>query len=401
MIAAWLAARDWLVEWRLSLCLALGVAAAAAPLLILFSLRAGVVDGMRQQLARDPSSRELRTLGQARIPETVVADLRRNGDVGFAAPTIRMLAAGAVLRRSADGLGEAVDLVPSGPADPLLATVTARFGGIRSITVSELAARALRLRAGERAVLVVERVRRDGVRQAARLVLRVTGVLPAYAAEQRIALVDPRVLAAVEIYREDPAADGFGQALALARDRPAQNYAGLRIYAASIDRVAALRDWLMVRGIQTEGRLAEIRLIQRTSSALTLLFLMIAAVVGGGLCVSLAAAQWAWVERRRRDLGYLRLIGLEPLQVALLPTVQCLLTVTLGTTLAVAMAAACGLAVNDAFAARLGDFGALSRLGPVHIVVALLLAVAGGGIASLLASRAAARVTPASVLREG
>ena len=111
-LVLWLAWRDWAGEWLTSLCLAIGVAAAVAPLLMLFAVRSGVISGMREELQRDPSSRELQTLGQPSVTWALTEDLARRPDVGFVKPTTRLLSATGVLRRPDDLLGGiAVDLV--------------------------------------------------------------------------------------------------------------------------------------------------------------------------------------------------------------------------------------------------------------------------------------------------
>lgn len=400
-IAVSLGVRDWLVEWRISLCLSLGVAAAAVPLLVLFSIRAGIVEGMREQLARDPSSRELHTVGQTPISQQLVAQLARRSDVGFVAPTVRILAASGVLRADASGAAQVADLLPTGRGDPLVVFAGGVRQSYRTLIVSQLLARTLKLKAGQAATLIVDRVRTDGAHEAAKLRLPVTTVLPAWAADQRVALIDQRLLAGIERYREDPAAQTFARALDMEKTgRRQRSYAGLRLYARTIDDVAGLRDWLLQHGLVTEGHLSEIRLIQRTSSALMMVFLLIASVVGAGLCLSLAAAQWAWVERRRRDLGYLRLIGFESFQLGLLPAVQSLLSVSAGIAVGVMLALINSILLNHVLAGQLGDFGSVSHLAPAHVMAAVVLALAAGLIASLLAAFSAASVTPASVLRQ-
>lgn len=267
--------------------------------------------------------------------------------------------------------------------------------------MSDLAARDAGLHAGDPALLVIERVRADGARQVERTALTVAAVLPGWASGQRSALIDPDLLTATEIYRENPDAADLPAALALSRaTRAGRTYAGLRLYARSIDQVEALRTWLARQGLETEGRFGEIRLLRRLGEALTAVFVLIATVAAVGLCLSLAAAQWAWVDRKRRDLGFLRLIGLAPGQIALMPAVQALITAAVGAALA-SVTAICGDAlVNALLGGRLSGVERVSRLRPEHLAVAWALVLAAALLASLAASASARRITPAAVLRE-
>jgi putative ABC transport system permease protein len=394
-----LAIRDWVSEWRLSACLALGVAAIAAPLLMLFALRSGVVDGLRQELTRNPSSRELRTLGQPRIDMALVRSLAARPDVAFVAPTTRYLSASAVLRSEA-GATATADLAPSGPGDPL-AALAGRHPGAGETVLSERVARELSIRRGDRVRFIVNRVTPAGAPERASTTLRVVGVLPAAAGGGRsLALVPARLLLATEIYRETAAAADLPAAYALAGAGGAREYAGLRLFARTVDQVAPLRDALLREGVETEGRLDEIRLVQRLDQALTLLFLLIAGIAGGGLFVSLGAAQWAWVERKRRELGFLRLIGLTRADVAALPALQGLATAGLGVTVAAAVAFGGDLLADSLFAGQMAGVDDVSRLRAGHVLAAFGIALPAAVVASLFASAAAGRVTPSAVMRE-
>lgn len=404
-IALWLAWRDWLGEWRMSCCLVIGVAAATAPLLMLFSVRAGVIEGMREELQRFPSSRELRTVGQPVIRWPLVQGLRGRDDVAFVSPTIRLLSASGVVRpeSGAVGAGEAVDLAPSGPGDPLAAiALSGSRWAPRSIVVSDAVARPLALNKGARVALWIDRTGPDGRAQADHVVLTLAGVLPAWTGERRLALIDAGLLAATETYREDPAAEDLTQALATARQASVRRtYAGLRLYAKDIGAVEALRDVLLRQGVTTESRLGEIRLIQSLDRALTTLFVLIASFASAGLCLSLAAAQWAWVDRRRRDLSYLRLVGLEAGHLSIIPAAHGMLTTVVGVAVAGVVAWGGAMLINDLFAGRLSGVTTVSRLRPEHIALAAGVAIIAGLLASAAASIAARRVSPATVLREG
>jgi putative ABC transport system permease protein len=403
MLILRLALGDWLDEWPSSMCLAIGVAAASAPLLLLLAIRTGVVAQLRAELDRFPSSRELVSTGQPVVEWKLVREIAAREDVAFVSPQTRLLAANAVV--SAGDANVAVDIVPSGPGDPLAPGL--RPGGIvlsdgaaRGLMGRGLTGSGLTVRPGYRVVFKVNRIGLDGRQAVAMLPLRLDGIIDPRAAGRRIALVDTGLVVATEIYRERPDVADLATALALARaDMPNRRYSGLRLYARSVDDVAALRTRLLRAGIDTESRIEEIRLVKRLDTGLSTIILVIAVVSGLGLSLSLAAAQWGWVERRRADLSYLRLIGFAPADIALLPVVLGQMVVLVGLGLAVLLGFAGQQVVNRLFAGQLASLSEISRISGSDIAIVAGLSVIVALLASVAASLAVARISPAAALR--
>lgn len=400
MIPFRLALRDWLSEWPTSACLAIGVAAAAIPLLLLLSIRTGIITQLRGELERFPSSRELTTVGQPDVRWPLVARLSRHPDAAFVAPLTRLLSASAVLRTERGDTGSEVDLLPSGPGDPLLPR--AWDGG--ALVLSEATSRELGAGTGDRLRLLLNRTNGAGRGEIVVLTLPVAGVVPTAvsASTRKVALVAPRLLLASEIWREDAAVPDFATALARAeRERERRDYAGLRVYARSVDGVERLRQQLLDEGIDTESRIDDIRLVRRLDHGLSIFLVVIGGVTALGLCLSLAAAQWGWVERKRADLSYLRLIGLDGVSVALIPLWQTVLTVAAGVAIATAFAWGAHLIINALFAGQLATVKDVSIFSVAQVGWVSLLAFLAGGLAALLAALNAQRITPITALRGG
>jgi putative ABC transport system permease protein len=390
----WLAARDWIDEWPTSLCLSVGVTAAAVPLLLLLSIRSGVILQMRAELDRFPSSRELASIGQPKVGWETIAALRARPDVAFAAPLTRLLAASAVVHNRASRQSTVVDLLPSERGDPL---APGRKRG--EIVISDMVARDLRIGRGDQIHLTVNRTSRTGEKQRDIIRAPVAGVIAADVSGRRLALIDTDVLVATEIYREDSTIANLVQAgSAAGRTRTTRSYSGIRAYARSVDDVEAVRAFLLARNITVQGRIEEIRLVQRLDRGLRIFIGVIAAVGVVGLCLSLAAAQWAWVERRRMDLSYLRLIGFEGGEIALLPVFQSLLIVFAGLAGAAMLGWLADSVVDRLFKGQLAA-GEVSRLGPAEFGIVAALASLAAVAASIAASAAARRISPAEALR--
>jgi putative ABC transport system permease protein len=397
MIAIQLALRDWLDEWPISACLAIGVAAAAIPLLLLLSIRTGIVTQLRSELERMPSSRELITVEQPMIRWAFAERLGRRPDVAFAAPLTRLLSANGVLRRPDGAAVAEVDLVPTGPGDPLSPAAYRPAG----LVLSSRAARELDARPGARLQLILSRRNINGVGETQRVTLPVHAILPSeQVSGRRLALIDAPLLLASEIWREDPSVTTLGAALERARrEARSRSYAGLRLYGRSIDDVERLRMYLLQAGIQTESRVEEIRLLRQLDRGLGIFLAVIGLVTALGVALSLAAAQWAWVERKRRDLSYLRLIGLGGVSLALIPFWQSVLTTCAGLTLAVGLAWVAHRSINALFAGQLAAVRDVSIFSAADVALTAVVAFAAGGVAALVAGAHVQRITPIAALR--
>lgn len=179
-----------------------------------------------------------------------------------------------------------------------------------------------------------------------------------------------------------------------------RGYAGFRLYAATIDDVDRLRRHFEAGGIPVHTEAQRIRDVMELDRYLTLLFLLIVAVgVCGGAAV-LTASLYASVERKRKELSVLRLIGISAGALFRLPVYQGLLLAGTGFLLALAFFFVTAWSVNTLFQSHLQQGESFCRLAARHFALSL---GAVGLIASLASVAAAWRVTridPAESLRD-
>lgn len=393
-----LALKDCREEWPSALCMLLSIAAVLVPVLVLVSIRAGVINQMRGELERSPQSRELLTVGEPTIAPALIKRLRDSDAAVFVAPRTRLLSAAGVLRTTDYVNATQVDLVPSGPGDPLVRGKWQRNG----LAISETAARALKVKRGDQVVLVLERTNASGEPQVERLTMRVLDVVSHEfsRSSQAQAFVRSGLVEATEIWREDPDVPDLAAAAAPARTlAPTRRYSGLRIFARDIDSVDELRAMLSAESIDTQSRAADIRLVQRLAQSMTIFIGAIALFMTGGLIVALGAIQWGWVERKRYDYAYLRLLGLAQRDLALLPVMQAMMLAVPAVLIAVGMAALAQILINRLFAGQLGGLASVSQmpLAETAMLVAAVFVVAACG--AFFAARNASRVSPIVALR--
>ncbi len=179
-----------------------------------------------------------------------------------------------------------------------------------------------------------------------------------------------------------------------------RGYAGFRLYAATIDDVARIKEDLEGAGIPVHTEAARIRDVLELDRYLTLIFLLIAVVALVGGAASLMSSLYASVERKRRDLSVLRLLGLSGGRLWLFPIYQGVCIAALGFGVAWGFFELMAKVINTLFAAHLQAAESLCVLTWQHLVLALAGTV---GIAVLVGLVAAWRVTsidPAEALRD-
>ena len=190
--------------------------------------------------------------------------------------------------------------------------------------------------------------------------------------------------------------DPKGQALLISR----RGYAGFRLYAATIDQVAGIRDMLQAQGITVrteEERIAEVRRLDRY---LSLIFWLIATVgVIGGIS-ALTASLYASVERKRRELNILRLLGLLRRQIVLFPVIQGLTLSGCGLGLAGLVFWGVATVINRLFQDHLQGGESLCTLSPVHVAWLIGGLCLCAVFSATLAALQAIRLDPAEALRD-
>jgi putative ABC transport system permease protein len=191
--------------------------------------------------------------------------------------------------------------------------------------------------------------------------------------------------------------DGEAQVLRRTKD----GYRGFRLYARSIDDVAGLRAHFEDgEGIEVRTRAGAIERVKRMEAALTRLFWLVAIVGIVGGIAAMAASLWAAVERKRRDIGLIRLFGVTKQALFGFPTSQAVMIAAAASAVAIAAFHALATTINTVFAADLPLGEKLCTLPPAHLAYAAVLTVATALASSLLAARRATQIDPAEAIRE-
>lgn len=394
-----LAWRDFVHEWKVSLCLILALGAVLAPLLVLFGLKSGIVTTMTERLKADPRNLEVVVKGNNRVGQDWVDALRARSDVGFVLPRTRSLAATADLVGADRRAAPNIDMIPTAAGDPLLPEGMVAPTGLGQVILSHTVAAKLAADTGDPVEAFVRR-RFDGASEAVTIPLTVVGVLSEAAFARDAAFLSLPLLEATEDYRDGLRVPDLGADTGAAPDADDHTYAGVRLYAASLDDVASLAAHVRAAGYDVVTRAKDIETVKAIDRVLTFIFVVIAGVGITGFLLSLAASLWANVDRKRRELAMLRLLGLGTGPLMAFPAMQAAIVAAAGGALSLVLYGLVSTVFNTVLASNLGREEFVSRLFVGDAVVAMLLTIVFALGASAVGGYRVAQIDPAESLRE-
>jgi putative ABC transport system permease protein len=392
----WLAGRDYRNEWQMSGFFILALAAVLGPMLILFGLKFGIIGSMLDNLIEDPRNREIRPIGSGRYERAWIEQLRNRPEVAFIVPRTRAIAATIELKSDAGKQIVPVEMIPTDRDDPLLKQRQIPVG-MQQLILSDSAARKLNVKPGDNISGSIAR-RFKGRSERVHVTLKVTDVAPSASFTRDGAFVPLYLLEAAEDFRDGHAVPSLGwNGTTAAQER---TYPSFRLYARSIYDVSPVSESLAKLGIEVSTRAADIDIVRSMDRNLTAVFWLIAVIGLTGFSLSLSASLWANVDRKRKELSVLRLVGLRTADIVWFPVIQSIFTALFGWLVASLIFLLISYIINRMFAAQLESGETLCRLLPSHFLIALALTLAASIMAASMAGYRAARIEPSEGLRE-
>ncbi len=179
-----------------------------------------------------------------------------------------------------------------------------------------------------------------------------------------------------------------------------QNYSRFRMYARSLDDVAPLAAQLEKEGVIVKTRVADIKRVQQMDQYLSLILGLIAgaAVAGGAIC--LLASLYASVERKRRALAVLRLLGIHGTSLCAFPLTAGLVMTGLGMLLSLGLFHAIGYYMNMLAQNFTLPGEVLCKLGLEQQLWAVMWALLAAMLAGLAAAMRLLKIEAAESLRD-
>ncbi|MEG3640975.1 FtsX-like permease family protein [Magnetococcus sp. PR-3] len=249
-----LATKDLLHEWILTLCMVLALATILTPLLLLLGLKNGTIQTLKGRLVEDPVYRELKPQRAMNLQQSWFDALAKRPEVAFVSPTI--LRGSSIVRLQAATRREGMDMLPTGPGDPLLL----ENGGVipqkgQAVLSTEAAVR-LKVQTGDPVTLRAARTYK-GRRQEAKQSLQVVAILEPRADALPRVYVPLQLAVDVEQYREGLAVPERGWSGG--RPVPYQSFDGIYLVAMKPVPMMLLRRLTIGTGFSQLEALSEAR----------------------------------------------------------------------------------------------------------------------------------------------
>ncbi len=390
--------RDYSHEWRMSGCFIMALASVLAPMMILFGLKFGIVSTMLNELVENPINREIRPIGSGRYNDAWIEAYRNREDVEFIIPKTRALAATIQLKSDTAKRILSTELLATAAGDPLLAGLASVPQDYYQVILSQSAANKLKVKTGDQIDASLSR-QFQGKRERVHLLLNVIDVAAATVTTRNVAFVNLDLLIASELFKDGREVSDLGWE-GNSDDSMERVYPSFRLYARSIHDVENLVAALETEGGRIKANVSEITTVKSIDQNLSVIYWIIACVGALGFSFSLGASLWANVDRKRKELSILRLVGFKSGRIVLFPVLQSCYTALLGWLLAVLVYLAFEYLINFFLAPRLNLDRALCFLLTEHFLWALALTMVIAIFAAIIGGMRAARIEPSDGLRD-
>lgn len=390
--------RDYSHEWRMSGCFVLALSSVLAPMLILFGLKFGIVSSMIFELVENPVNREIRPIGSGHYDDRWIEQYRNREDVEFIIPKTRALAATIQLKSNTAKRILSTELMATAKGDPILAGLTSIPQNFNQVILSLSAAKKLNVGSGDTIDASLAR-QFQGKRERVHLPLEVIDIASIAVTTRNVAYVNLDLLVASENFKDGREVKKLGWS-GDSNDSTIRVYPSFRLYARSIYDVQGLVTELEQQGVRVKANVGEINTIQSIDQNLSVIFWIIACVGAVGFSFSLGASLWANVDRKKKELSILRLVGFKSGRIVLFPVMQSTYTALLGWLLAVLQYLAFEYLINQYLAPKLNLDRALCYLLAEHFIWALGFTLLTAVFAAILGGMRAARIEPSDGLRD-
>jgi putative ABC transport system permease protein len=392
-----LAAKGLWFHRRLTLYQMIGLAAVLVPLLLIAGLKNGFIEGMLAQLRADPRNLEVIIVGNRSLDAAWFNTIKTSPAAGFVIPNTRSLSATITLANAQGGISGDVQMIPTAPGDPLLADLPVPIED-DAVVLSEATARKLNVKAGDTVRGAVQR-RMNGQDQASVRPLLVQAVAPENLATGDFAFVSLRLLVLSEDYR-----DGNVESINIPGSDEAalqgRAYASARLYARDLDQVEALAQAVEQTGVSVRLRSQQIAVVRTLDHGLNWVAGIIVALGMVGVVCSIAVSQWLGVERRRREISVLRLIGLTRANALLMLVAEALVVAACAFGIACIIFLILSPLADRLIAAVQIIDGPICRLAPQQFLLLFVVTAIAGGLGALIGGARVLGIEPAECLRE-
>ncbi|QIG04384.1 FtsX-like permease family protein [Proteus sp. ZN5] len=392
-----LAWRDLIYDRKVALCIVFSLVSVIAPLLLLFGLKNGIVTQLHNQLLNDPHNLEIRMLGNGNYPQSWFNDIARKEEVRFVIPLTRSLNTQADIVIDGQRFIDNAEVIPTAKNDPLLEGVAIPQNA-DTLVLSANAAQKLQANVGDSVRLFISR-KLNGVNERAKRTFTVGAIISDSKFSRAATFVSLDVLVAMEDYRDGYQAPLFGVTEGT-EAKPRTQFAKARLYAKNLDAIAPLDDWFRQQHIDVMTQKSQIDSVKAISYVLNVIFSVIAWVSLLGCIASLIGAFLANIDRKRKDMAVLRLLGFRQFAVSLYIVLQALLLTSVAFILALGLYGIGSALFTTLLGTHLPEQAFVCQLTFGDLFIAMCSALFVALVVASIGALRAVSIEPAESLRE-
>ena len=302
-----LALRHLFFERMMTICQIAALACIMAPLLLLFSLRFGILTELHNKLMNDPKVLSLTLDMSYRLDSSFFENLAARPEVGFVVPQITAL--NALVDLKFPGAAVRISVLPTKPGDPVVLSSNLSFEqplGSDEAFISYNLAQLRGLKVGDVVTMVVSRMR-NGVRESVRTSLKLRGIVEERFVNDDCLLLNLDLVNAIDDYR-----NGYNPVLlsdgSKVNTQP-RLYAKFRLYAKDLASVIPLYYYLVNQNLNVSSKVREIQNLKAVSHVLNFIYGVIALVSVAGGALALTGLVLSALRASKRNFVLLRLMG--------------------------------------------------------------------------------------------
>lgn len=302
-----LALRHLFFERMMTICQIAALACIMAPLLLLFSLRFGILTELHNKLMNDPKVLSLTLDMSYRLDSSFFENLAARPEVGFVVPQITAL--NALVDLKFPGTAVRISVLPTKPGDPVVLSSNLSFEqplGSDEAFISYNLAQLRGLKVGDVVTMVVSRTR-NGVRESVRTSLKLRGIVEERFVNDDCLLLNLDLVNAIDDYR-----NGYNPVLlsdgSKVNTQP-RLYAKFRLYAKDLASVIPLYYYLVNQNLDVSSKVREIQNLKAVSHVLNFIYGVIALVSVAGGALALTGLVLSALRASKRNFVLLRLMG--------------------------------------------------------------------------------------------
>lgn len=398
LLIARLSLADLWYDKKVSFCIIASVISVITPLLLLFSLKYGVISQLRNQLLNDPQNLEVKIVGNLQFDDAMFTWLTEQPEVDFVVPLTRSLNTQADLLKNSSHFVNNADILPTAAGDPLTKNGPQPTNK-KQILLTALAAEKTGAAVGDNIKMVITR-QLDGQLEKGMTELTIIGIIPEASYSRATAFVSLDLLIEMEDFYDGYRSDIFLTETGLLTPPQHTTFARARLYAKTLDDVAPLALKLRQKHIETRTQANAIDNVQAIDRVLNFIFGVIAITALLGCILSLVGSFLSNIERKRRDIAFMRLLGFKSTGILFYLVLQSMLLSCIAFGISCLLFMLGNSAFNTVLGKNLLSQPVVSELQWYHLMMAFLLTLFISGLVVLLGGRRAINIQPAESLRE-